>query len=996
MENDNKKISNSQDANENHFAPVLHQSKCQSANQVQIENSFATQFAPPISPTEYHGKHFYTAQKAAKIVGVTRQTIEYWRKQNLFKEDLVTHDGKYLYEIERVMQLKSVYRRDWQSAYRKYDDDIDTPLTPPPTDKPKKMYIPENIVTEINAIAPETLLAHGVISMANDEKSFVCLECGNGEGKTGTGITPKFLDSIWKWHCFKCDHSFNNISILAIYYGLNKQTDFVEICRRACNDFGIYFPFDDMPKKTKALTKSDLIKSDILKAQDNIENLPIEARRGLSIDTYQLHKCGYIPDWQTIESRIAGILNATPTPRLIIPTGLTHYLARLTVDIASFDNVPDRAYITEKPHAGTKLPFAIDFITEKTKVIVVVEGEIDAMSLNQVLGFEYRVAIATLGATVGKDIKRTIFEKLDSIFAGKEKKPCVLVLFDNDNAGKINAPKLVEDFIQREYPATFDFLSDGDEKLDANNILVQRGDDALREVMFDIVQRSNSAWDNAIKAITDKQNEQRLCPSKLFLTQEQYQKYFRDISGTSDLDNARRLAHILKYQLGDSVRYLADCDKWANYDEKTGTWLINSNSRNTALNPQIAQAADILAANAKTSDDSKIANAYKNNRKFSPAVTTLKYNSLITISSEDLDNHKNLLNCENCVIDLETGKTYQHAPCIDFNGEMAHFSQMARAEFRPNYHNETVEKFLREIQPDEDTLHALLMWLGYAFTGECNEEKFLFMDGDGGNGKGTFTKSILYIANSYGCSFPVGAILKQKSYDVNAATTAFNMLVGKRISISEEIPANEKLDAAKIKLLSGNDPIPIRPLFEEYKVHENPTHTMFFSGNALPEIGDVHDPGIQRRLRRIQFKQNFRDNPNPNLKQQLLTPNARAGWLSLIVQHAQLWYQHGLPESDEMKQAVKVYFESQDFISDFISEHCERSRSLSIPRKDFLKRLQENYPKETRGLSDRALTSMVEKIDGISYRFGTGGKYYFFGIGWNDAQQQQVFGEDFS
>ena len=140
---------------------------------------------------------------------------------------------------------------------------------------------------------------------------------------------------------------------------------------------------------------------------------------------------------------------------------------------------------------------------------------------------------------------------------------------------------------------------------------------------------------------------------------------------------------------------------------------------------------------------------------------------------------------------------------------------------------------------------------------------------------------MLYIANSYGCSFPVGAILKQKSYDVNAATTAFNLLVGKRISISEEIPANSPLDAAKIKLLSGNDPIPIRPLFEEYKVHENPTHTMFFSGNHLPEIGDVHDPGIQRRLRRIQFKQSFRDNPNLQLKQQLLTPDARAGWLSL-------------------------------------------------------------------------------------------------------------------
>ena len=858
-----------------------------------------------------------------------------------------------------------------------------------------KFTIPESIISQINAIPPETLYAHGVITLANDEKSFVCPECGNGEGEHGTGLIPKLIGGVWKWHCFKCDKSFNNITILAIYYRFNSQTDFVEICKRACSDFGISLPFNDTPKKIKSLTKTDLIKSDILKAQDNIENLPLDARRGLSIENYQLHKCGYLPDWQTIESRLASVSNATPTPRLIIPTGFTHYLARLTVDISNFDNAPDRAYITEKPHAGSKLPFAIDFITEQTKVIVIVEGEIDAMSLNQVFGTTFRVAIATLGAAVSKDIKRAIFEKLDSIFADKDKKPFILVLFDNDSAGKTNAPKLTETFIQHGYPATFDFLSDSDEKLDANNILINQGDDALRAIMFDIVQRSNKDWETAIKNIAEKQSEMLLNPSKLFLTPEQYQMYFRDIVGTSDLDNARRLAHILKYQLGDPIRYLSDYDKWANYDVKNGIWLVNSNSKNSALNPQIVQAADILSSNAKTSDDSKIAAIYANTRKISSAITFMKYHELITINSQDLDKHKNLLNCENCVIDLETGKTYQHAPSIDFNGEMAHFSQMVRAEYRPNYHNDIVEKFLHDIQPDEETLDALLMWLGYAFTGECNEEKFLFMDGDGGNGKGTFTKSVLYIANNYGCSFPVGAILKQKSYDVNAATTAFNMLVKKRISISEEIPANERLDAAKIKLLSGNDPIPIRPLFEEYKIHENPTHTMFFSGNNLPEIGDVHDPGIKRRLRRIQFKQSFRDNPNLQLKQQLLTPDARAGWLSLIVEHAVTWYKKGLPESDEMKQAVKSYYDSQDFISDFISEHCERGRTLSIPRKDFLQRLQENYPKETRGLSDRTLTSMADKIDGVSYRFGTGGKYYFFGIGWNNSPQQQDFGDNF-
>ena len=104
-----------------------------------------------------------------------------------------------------------------------------------------------------------------------------------------------------------------------------------------------------------------------------------------------------------------------------------------------------------------------------------------------------------------------------------------------------------------------------------------------------------------------------------------------------------------------------------------------------------------------------------------------------------------------------------------------------------------------------------------------------------------------------------------------------------------------------------------------------------------------------------------------------------------------------MPESDEMKQAAKSYYDSQDFISDFISEHCTRGRNLFISRKEFLKRLQEEFPKETRGLSDRSLTSMIEKIDGVSYNPRAGRKCSatFFGIGWNDSSEQQDLDDNF-
>ena len=61
--------------------------------------------APPFS-------NYYSTTQVAKIIGVDRATVLYWRKKGIFVEDFVKHHV-YLYSHERVMQLKSVYHKDW-------------------------------------------------------------------------------------------------------------------------------------------------------------------------------------------------------------------------------------------------------------------------------------------------------------------------------------------------------------------------------------------------------------------------------------------------------------------------------------------------------------------------------------------------------------------------------------------------------------------------------------------------------------------------------------------------------------------------------------------------------------------------------------------------------------------------------------------------------------------------------------------------------------------
>lgn len=369
---------------------------------------------------------------------------------------------------------------DHSSSYSKNYSTNSTSLT-----------IPESVVQQINAISPEELAAHSVLSFAKtigNQQSYVCPACDNGTGEDATGIVPNFNGSAWLYHCFKCGASFNNIQLLALYYGLDFRTEFKEVCRRVCTDFGIYLESATavtttrvVVPKTKIANNNNtqliqLLRKDIKFAQEHLEELPKKARRGLTIETLRHFGCGYIKDWTSAYSRLDGKF-ATPTPRLIIPSG-DHYLARLTVPLENFDEKTQK-YIQTKQHMGAKFPFAFDSISTSSPMNIIVEGEIDAMSIWQVMHGILPV-IATSGATNYKKFIELLKEKFP------EDKPKFLVLFDSDSTGKDAAPKLTKTLLEAGFPAVYHFLSDEESKVDANDILREQGSDTLVNYMADI------------------------------------------------------------------------------------------------------------------------------------------------------------------------------------------------------------------------------------------------------------------------------------------------------------------------------------------------------------------------------------------------------------------------------------------------------------------------------------------------------------------------------
>ena len=450
---------------------------------------------------------------------------------------------------------------------------------------------------------------------------------------------------------------------------------------------------------------------------------------------------------------------------------------------------------------------------------------------------------------------------------------------------------------------------------------------------------------------------------------------------------APEVSHLADLMMNHAIHLAKEARRLEKEYLKVSTETVDNVTRiKTDGDPAIKTAREKAAkADEKKDKAFTIAYDFRKAKKISSAITMMKGESSILITSDDLDKHSNLLNCLNGVVDLQTGKLYPHDSSLLI-------TQQCRASFDPNAKSPLVDNFFKAIQPDEMTRAGLLRWLGYCLTGEVSEEKFMVHTGSGSNGKGVLSASVLELLDSYGIGLAPTALLKSnRPYDADKATTALNGLELARCAISEEMPADGELDMSLIKNLSGGDRINLRRLHAEYRT-VTPTTKLNLSGNYTPKIENVHDDGLLRRMLNMPYLVKFGTLENPadhNLKKKMLLPENMNALLALFVGEAQAWYRDCLIISPLMKQATERHLEQNDFISDFISDNYERGNNLFVKAKDFVDELRHEYPRECSRFKRADLIKLIANTSGITYSEDRKRFKVFTGIGKIGAPTQQ-------
>lgn len=305
---------------------------------------------------------------------------------------------------------------------------------------------------------------------------YVCPLCGSGTGKSGTGAFS--IKNGTSWKCFSCNAGGD---IFDLYGAINGTADHNEQLKGLSELYGIqvasyrstaqedFSPEYQNHAKSEQYTHNSIHTSVytqadppqqtdytdfFLQAHKAVEQTDYWKRRGLSKETVDRFKLGYVAEWRHPKAP-----KAPTSPRLIIPTSPYSYLARDTRE-----TIPEEQRAYSKSKVGSIQLFNKRALQTATKPIFIVEGELDALSIIEVGG----EAVA-LGTT-------TKSKALIELLKAQAPSQALIIALDNDEAGQRASRELIEGLQGLNIPC-YSFNPCGQYK-DANEAL-QRDREAL-------------------------------------------------------------------------------------------------------------------------------------------------------------------------------------------------------------------------------------------------------------------------------------------------------------------------------------------------------------------------------------------------------------------------------------------------------------------------------------------------------------------------------------
>lgn len=216
---------------------------------------------------------------------------------------------------------------------------------------------------------------------------------------------------------------------------------------------------------------------------------------------------------------------------------------------------------------------------------------------------------------------------------------------------------------------------------------------------------------------------------------------------------------------------------------------------------------------------------------------------------------------------------------------------------------------------DAELIRFLQQMAGYALTGDTSEHALFFIYGAGGNGKSVFLNTLSGILGEYATTAAMDTFTASHN---DKHPTDLAMLKGARLVSASETEDGRAWAEAKIKQMTGGDPITARFMRQDFFTFR-PEFKLVIVGNHKPRLNNVDD-ATRRRLNIIPFIHKP-TTPDPDLERAL-----RDEWPAIfrwMVDGCLDWQAHGLVRPSVVIEATREYFEDQDVFGQWIAESCD-------------------------------------------------------------------------
>ena len=224
-------------------------------------------------------------------------------------------------------------------------------------------------------------------------------------------------------------------------------------------------------------------------------------------------------------------------------------------------------------------------------------------------------------------------------------------------------------------------------------------------------------------------------------------------------------------------------------------------------------------------------------------------------------------------------------------------------------------RFLSEsLDGDEEMVKFLQLWCGYCLTGLTSAHALLFIYGPGGNGKSVFLNTIIRIMGDYAVTAAMETFAESRG---DRHSTELAMLRGARLVTASETEEGRAWAEARIKALTGGDPITARFMRQDNFTFR-PQFKLTIAGNHAPALRNV-DEAMRRRFNIAPFIIKPA-NPDRQLEEKLIEECPQI--LAWMIAGARMYLADGLNRPAAIVAATNDYFAEQDVFGQWVDQRC--------------------------------------------------------------------------